>query len=686
MSESPAQRFPFSAEHTNLYDALSYAREAEAALRESELRWRALFERMTDGFFIGEIIWDNGNAPVDFRFIETNSAFDQITGLTSAAGKTVRQTIPGIQAELIETYARVASTGEPANFEVCVPALEDHWYDVRARPAEPGRFAALFVDITKRKRAELRLLESEARQAALVELGDQLRDLKDVKSLTSAAMKIVGTALRVARAGYGRVDTTQQFVTVESDWTDGSVGTLAGTYRFRDFGSELGNRLQRGEWIAVPDVASDPVTCEEKERWEALDVRAVINVPLVEQGRLAAILFIQDSHPRKWTDSELTFVRKVADRTWAAAERAHAVRELQESEEFTRSVLSSSPDSIKVMDLEGRLLSMNEGACRQMGIEDASVCLNQRWVEFWAESDDAAEEAFAEAKAGRTARFEGFCRSTTGGLQCWEVVVTPIRDASGKPVRILSLSRDITERQRAEQERERLTRELKRSNEELSHFAHIVAHDLQSPLRGVLSFAQLLQRRAQTSLPADHNELLNHIVESARRMQDLVEALLRFAQVGQGDLEKKQVSMNELTDAALQSLQLQVLEDNATITREELPAVFGDPVQLVQVLQNLIGNALKYRRPDVAPQIRVYATRGALETVIAIEDNGEGIAPEHRQSIFEPLSRLHGAELPGSGLGLAMCDRIIGRHGGRIWVESQLGAGSTFHFALPNRT
>ncbi len=663
----------------------SIARErAEADLRKSEERWRNLFERMSEGFHIGEMIYDRSGQPFDFRFLEVNPAFERLTGLSDATGKTVRELIPGIQQEVIERYARVQSTGEPDHFEIYVPELQKRWYEARARHTEANCFAVLFLDITERKNAESQLRESERRQAALVALGDQLRDLKDISSITLAAMKIVGTTLGVARAGYGKIDSTQEYVTIESDWTDGRVGTLTGTYRFKDFGEKLGERLGYGELINISDVSTDPLTASEADRWNALDIRAVLNLPLVENGRLVALLFVQDSLPRTWTEADLAFLRKVADRTWAAADRARALQELEESEEFTRSVLASSPDCVKVVDLEGRLLTMNEGGCRQMDIDDVTQHLQRSWSDFWGEGNQLAEQAMVKAQQGHTARFETFCATAKGTPKWWEIVVAPIRDASGKPVRILSLARDITERQRAERERDRLTHELKRSNEELSQFAHIAAHDLQSPLRGIISFAQLLERNARDRLSPVEREFLSHILGSALTMQELVEALLRFAQVGQGEIEDKPVEMDTVLDAALQSLQVQIDEVGAKITRGVLPLVRGDSVQLVQLLQNLLANALKYRRPEERPDIVITAVTEREHSTFAVEDNGEGIAADYLESIFEPLKRLHGAEVPGTGLGLSTCQRIVNGHGGRIWVESQPGIGSTFYFTLPN--
>ena len=658
-------------------------KRAEDAVRRSEERWRSLFERMAEGFFVGEIIYDQAGQAVDFRFIEVNPAFERLTGLLGATGRTLHEVLAGAEDEFLESYAQVVSTGEPAHFEIQVPALQNRWFEVRARRTEPNCFAVLFLDVSERKTAELQARLNERRQAALVALGDRLRDVKDISSITGAAMEIVGTTLGVGRAGYGRVDSTQEYLTIESDWTSEGVATLAGTYRFEDFGMNLGQSLRRGEFLAIADVSTHPITAGESERWKALQICAVINVPLVENGRLSALLFIQDPSPRVWTEADLTFVRKVADRTWAAAERARALQELRQSEEFARSVLASSPDCVKVVDLDGRLLSINDGGCRQLEIDDVTPYLSQHWSNFWGENRDTAEQAVAKARRGQTARFEGFCPTAKGTPKWWEVLVTPVRDTSGKPVRILSISRDITERQSAEQERDRLTRELKRSNEELSKFAHIVAHDLQTPLRGIVSFAQLLRRKALEALDTDNREFLHHIIESAHRMNELVQALLRFAQVGQGEIRKRPVEMELALDAALQSLQLEIEERHARITRAPLPVVTGDSVQLVQVLQNLISNALKYQRPGEAPHIQVGVSTEKGEHVFMVVDNGEGIESEYLNSIFEPLKRLHGADVPGTGLGLAMCQQIVKRHGGRIWVESQHGIGSTFRFTLP---
>jgi len=162
-----------------------------------------------------------------------------------------------------------------------------------------------------------------------------------------------------------------------------------------------------------------------------------------------------------------------------------------------------------------------------------------------------------------------------------------------------------------------------------------------------------------------------------------VQALLRFAQVGQGKIEKKPAPVETILERALHNLQLSIEEQQAKIMHAPLPVVMGNSVLLLQLFENLIGNALKYSRPEEPPRIVVSAESRDSYWLFRVEDNGEGIAPEYQNQIFEPLKRLHSADIPGTGLGLTLCLRIIERHGGRIWVESQVGQGSTFHFTLP---
>jgi PAS domain S-box-containing protein len=242
--------------------------------------------------------------------------------------------------------------------------------------------------------------------------------------------------------------------------------------------------------------------------------------------------------------------------------------------------------------------------------------------------------------------------------------------------------RDISERKEFEERLMRDAQELARANSDLQQFAYITSHDLQEPLRTISSYVDLLNRSAGPSIPEESRDYLDFIKEGARRMDALVQDLLLFARVSNQEVELKRVDIPSTLDWALQNLEAAIEETGAVISRGSLPDVLGSRVHLVQLFQNLIANSLKYCG-EQQPRIHISAVREGSEWIFSVKDNGIGIAPEQHQRIFEIFKRLHGRSVPGTGIGLAVCKRIVERHGGRIWVESEPGKGSEFKFALP---
>jgi len=225
--------------------------------------------------------------------------------------------------------------------------------------------------------------------------------------------------------------------------------------------------------------------------------------------------------------------------------------------------------------------------------------------------------------------------------------------------------------------------ELRRSNEDLTQFSYIASHDIQAPLRMIRCFTELLARKDE-HLDEQSKEYLSMIVCGVRNMQQIIQALLHYAQAGQGTIAKERVSMEAVLASARLDLHSLISESFAQITNSALPTVDGDPTLLLQLLQNLLGNALKYARKGVTPVIDVSCSRLSREQYqFAVQDNGEGISSKDCDLIFAPFKRLHGHEIGGDGIGLSVCKKIVERHGGRIWVVSQPGAGSTFFFTLP---
>lgn len=246
-----------------------------------------------------------------------------------------------------------------------------------------------------------------------------------------------------------------------------------------------------------------------------------------------------------------------------------------------------------------------------------------------------------------------------------------------------ALETEIAERLEAERKLEQLTTDLQRSNRELEQFAYVASHDLQEPLRAVSGYTQLLVQEYQNSLDESAQEYMAYVIDGATRMQQLIQDLLAYSRVSTRTQAFVSIDGETVLRQAVNNLQVAIAESSATITHDPLPQVNGDKTQWLQLFQNLIANAIKFRREE-PPQIHIMAELKEREWLFSVRDNGIGIKPQYLDRIFEIFKRLHTRrEFPGTGIGLAMCKKIVERHGGSIWAESQPGVGTTFYFTIP---
>lgn len=256
------------------------------------------------------------------------------------------------------------------------------------------------------------------------------------------------------------------------------------------------------------------------------------------------------------------------------------------------------------------------------------------------------------------------------------LVAAAIRDvtAQREATRLIAEANDALKRQAAD---------LERSNIELQHFAYVVSHDLQTPLRSISGFVQLLEKDYGDRLDERAVEWIRRTVVGTQRMQAMIRDILAYSRLDSRVNPFSRVDLNDVFDEVIDVLGDSIAEAAAEVTRELLPAVLGDRPQLIQLLENLLGNAIRYRNSD-PPHVHVAAADAGADWLVTVSDNGIGIDSQHFQRIFDAFQRLHTQKaVPGTGIGLAICRRVVNRHGGRIWVESEPGRGSRFHFTLP---
>lgn len=357
----------------------------------------------------------------------------------------------------------------------------------------------------------------------------------------------------------------------------------------------------------------------------------------------------------------------------------------QQAEEQFRLVVEAAPSALIVVGRDGRITLVNARAQELFGYARHELLgypmeilvperLRGRHREY--RQSFFAQPAVRAMGAGR----DLFGLRKDGREVPIEIGLTPFEASEG--MLTLAVIIDITERQRIEAERNQAIAELTRSNAELEQFAYVASHDLQEPLRIVSSYVQLLARRYQGQLGQEADEFIAFAVEGANRMKMLINDLLAFSRVGTRGRQFAPVDMEAAFERAVSHLQLALEESDATVTHDPLPQVLADDVQMTQLLQNLIANAIKFRGP-ARPRVYVGARQQADQWLLFVRDNGIGIDPKYTDRIFIIFQRLHNRdEYPGTGIGLAICRKIVERHGGRIWVESEPGQGATFYFTL----
>jgi len=567
--------------------------------------------------------------------------------------------------------------------------------------------AALAVDnarLYERAQAALRKKDEEARTSELLrKLGtafaSELDTDKLVQSIVDQARDLVGAKLG---AFFAR-EVTKEGETYPLRTVSGvSWEEIGGLPRPRAT-PLISHALQPNSVVRCDDLRAHP-HYGQNAPYRGLPpghvhVTSLLAVPVMSRsGEVMGGLFFGHPEPGVFTADHEQLVVGLAAQAAVALDNARMFDQLREAEqrsriegEQLRLTLAAGRLGLWDLDVETRQSNFSPEMKQILGMPEDMGGLDSRSAfqrAIHPEDWPGVEASFHQLLKGDGTAYHHCYRALhpDGQVRWLESQGTLLRDESG-PFRLLGVCADVTERVEAEKRRAEHEAELARSNAELERFAYVASHDLQEPLRMVSSYTQLLARRYRGKLDHDADEFIAYAVDGVERMKRLIADLLTYARTGNAGTPLAPIATEAVLGRALSNLGAAIQESGAEITTAALPPVMGNDVQLERLFQNLISNALKFRAKDVAPKIHVAAESRGKEWVFSVRDNGIGIAPEHFERLFVLFQRLNAREeYAGTGIGLATCKKIVERHGGRIWVESTPGQGTTFFFTLSAAT
>ena len=664
---------------TGLVWDITARKQSDEALRESETRYRSLFNSIDEGFIVAEVIFDDHHRAVDVIVIEHNPAQAAMTGLRHIAGKSARELVPNIEEDWIARLGQVALTGKPLRFENRMEGL-DRWFDLYASSiAEAGsnRIAIVFSDISERKRAEEALRASETRQAFLIRLFDALRSLTDPVEIQETASRLLGEHLNVRRVYYCEV--SGDMLHVHRDYANG-VSSLAGSYPFAMWGRKLMAAYRRGESSAVEDLQTHPMfEGEDISSYERVGIASGMMVPLPKSREWGSILGVAHDQPRRWTRAELQLAEDVAERTWAAVERARAEAALRESEARLQAVANVVPDLLWSNDANGHTDWFNDRWLAYTGLsyEDA---VGQGWLSVIHPDDREAvrSDRGRVLAAGEPLRQEHRVRNAAGEYRWFLVQAEPLRDEQGRVIRWFGAATDIHEQRTA---REDLEQRVAERTRELGALSAQRQQLLERLVAGTEGERQRIARELHDEM-GQHLTSLKVSLESlaapdvaVTRMKEIVARL--DSSVDRLTLELRPPALDDVgLCGAVSSLTEQFVGasgihvDVHLIGKDDERLPDAIETAFYRILQEALTNVWKHAD---AKSVSVILEKNPTQLQMIVEDHGRGFDIEGTFSGAAPLGHF--------GL-LGMRERIA-LVGGTLDIESEPGHGTTVYVRVP---
>ncbi|MEZ2276701.1 MAG: PAS domain S-box protein [Microcoleus sp.] len=623
-------------------------KQSESALRQSEERYRTLFESIDEGFSVIEVLFDQNNQPIDYRFLEINPAFENQTGLQQATGKTARQLVPNLEDHWVETYGKIALTGESMRFENGSEAM-NRWFDVYAFPIgqpQERKVAILFTDISDRKRMEV---EREQAKKALLSSEERIRNI--LESISDG------------------------FFALDEDWRFTYVNPQAEFLLDRTPADLLGKNF----WLEFPGLIGSEF---EQLYWGVMKHRVSASLTgfYPDQNRWYEVHCYPAAH------GITTYFRNVTD-------RKQVEEELRQKNAILEVINESAPTPIFVKDREGRIIYANPATLEVLG-KSASEVVGYRDRDFYP-SSDLGERVMENDRRIMASGQTEVVEESPDGIRTFLGMKAPYRNEAGVVIGLIGISYDISERKRIESEREQvLQREqsareaAENANRIKDEFLAVLSHELRSPLNPILGWARLLRRGKLDG--AKRAQALETIERNAQLQSQLIEDLLDISRIMRGKLTMvpMPVNLSFVVSAAIETVRLAAEAKSIHIevnVEPNIKKVYGDGGRLQQVVWNLLSNAVKFTPTGGVVRVDLTETKGYAQ--LQVRDTGKGINSEFLPYVFEHFRQEDGAttrQFGGLGLGLAIARQIVELHGGRIWVESRgENQGATFTLELP---
>jgi PAS domain S-box-containing protein len=619
---------------------------------------------------------------LDFRIKYYNPMAEQIFGYKAeeVIGKTVMEvhTKEKVSNERFERAIDIVKT--EGEYRYTVDNMKDgrrrvtdsRVFGIKDNDGNLAGFVLMSTDITDRKEAETRLATQYTITRILVESAGLEETIFRILGAISfsmgwhyAEMWIVDKGSERLRFGGKWCESEgcfQAFDAVSKDMSFAKGEGLPGRVWESEQAAFIHNLTADNNFLRTEAAISDCLVCG-------------FAFPIKSSNEILGVMSFFSKEVYELTDDIKEMFEAIGRQIGGFIERKHTEIEYKVA-------MQTVMDGFWITDKAGRFLEVNDAYCAMSGYSRSELLkMGIQDVEAVENAEDTKRHIENVIKNGYD-RFDSKHRRKDGTIIDLDISVANIQDSDGKLIVFL---RDITDRKKADQKFKEYSVELERSNKELEQFAYITSHDLQQPLRVISGFAQLLEKRYKDKLGDEASEFIGYMVQGTERMQRLIKDLLSYSRITTHIKPFKSINSNDVVKLAIMNLQRAIDESGAVIAFENLPMVYADETQMTQLFQNLIDNAIKYRA-DEKPLIQVSARKSGGEWIFSVADNGIGFDMEQSGRIFNVFQRLHSdSKYEGTGIGLAVCRKIVERHGGRIWADSAKGKGAVFYFSLPFR-